>query len=342
VFEDILSHAFRDGTSEIHIQANLPVVLFQGGELYPTEYWPASIDESDALVERLVGESRTRLLRERGWVNCGGTHRAGRFRVSAYRERDVLGARLRLFPKSVLRRGVSLPDRVGEMLVSPNGLLLVAGPTGSGVTTTLAALSQALRKDGRPVLSLEQPVEYDIPDVNQFEVGEEPIGWAEAYLSARASKSQVIAISELKTPDAAEAAIELAERGKLVLAAVPARCALDGLRHLLEGLDEQEHSERAGRLGNVIRGVVACRLVPSASAPRLIHGTLLIDSRTSDLIRERDWSGLEELLAKDEHGESLKRSLFRAVQQRLISWDDALEASPDCSMWYYSESGENH
>jgi twitching motility protein PilT len=329
---EILSAAFARGASAMHIQANLPVVLFVDGELCPSEFGPFPVDVSDDMIRSLLDGVCRGQLEATGSVTCSGCLEGqGSYRLGGYRERGALGARLHLLSDRLLH-GVRLPVVCSSLITASSGLLLVAGPFSSGITTTLAALALLANRSGRSVLSLEDPVEYRLPSASAFlaqlDVHRDNRGWPDALRQARASQAEVVVLSQLRESERWEAALALAEGGKLVLAGLNAIDTTSALRDHLERLERPAAAAFARRLADCLVAVLSPRLVPSFRGRELLHEVLVATPKLRELLAIQHWFNFYSIMQKGQASgmQTLEQAIVTAVTEGAVSVEAAFQA----------------
>ena len=170
--EDLLAATIEYGASDLHIRANMPPELRVHGELQPISEEDLAPEDTYELCKQMCSEHQLAEVERNGGVDFALAHADGtRFRVSVFRERKNWGAVLRMIPSKLLTlEQIGLPDTVKELLFKPRGLILVTGPTGSGKTTTLYACLGQINLPDRKIITVEDPVEYQMSGINQVQV----------------------------------------------------------------------------------------------------------------------------------------------------------------------------
>ena len=265
----VLKAAVLRGASDVHVKAGDVFRARVNGELVPLTKQRLTPQQTRALAAMFAGmspdDSRMDTLRD---LNCSwGVAGVGRFRINVLRQRSSFMIILRVIPFSVpTPEGLGLPAMVTELAESPNGLLLVTGPGGSGKTSTIAAMVHHInRSQHRHVITLEDPIEYLHRDlsgsISQREIGTDTDDVAAGLQAARRQDPNVIVISDLREPVAIDRAIRAAESNCLVLAALTAQDAVGCLVQLIATMRPEEREVGRARLATALRGVIAQRLV---------------------------------------------------------------------------------
>jgi twitching motility protein PilT len=303
----LVTEARRRGATDLHLAANRPVVIRAVGDLVALDPAPRTAAEVEALVLPLLGAARRRQLAERGYVDLaidlpGG----GRLRTNVSRQQGGLKAAFRLAvaaPRSLAELG--LPAALAKVTENHQGLVVIAGPSGHGKTTTLAALVDLLnRSEPIHILTIEDPVEIlyqrHAAVVSQREVGRHSVSFAAALKASLREDPDVIVIGELRDRETVEIALTAAETGHLVLATMSTPSAAKTIDRLVDMFPPDDQSQVRASLGAALRAIVAQRLLPNAqgtgvvAAVELLVGMLAL----SNMIRDNKLFQLPNLMQR--------------------------------------------
>jgi twitching motility protein PilT len=321
--------------SDLHLKVGSPPRIRISGSLVPLQVEPLTA----AALEALVRETMPPDIDE----SFMATHEAdyalavagiGRFRVNAFRSRGSVGCVLRLVgdePRTLADLG--LPDVIRSLALEPRGLVLVTGPTGSGKTTTLAAMVDAVN-ESRPVhiLTIEDPIEVihrdKIASVSQRELGTDTADWAVALRAAMRQDPDVILIGEMRDADTVKAGLSAAETGHFVLSTLHTTDAKETVNRVIDFFPPHEQKQVRLGLAASLRGIVCQRLVPRAdgqgravameiavNTPRLAEAVADPDLTDTipDIVADGGYSGMQTF---DQH-------LVRLVLDGTVSVPDA-------------------
>lgn len=266
----VLKAAVLRGASDVHIKAGDVFRARIEGELVPLTKQRLTPQQTRALAAMFAGLSpedpRLDTLRE---LDCSwGVPGVGRFRINVLRQRSSFMMVLRVIPFSVpTPEGLGLPDVVTHFAEAPSGLVLVAGPGGSGKTSTIAGMVHHInRSQQRHILTLEDPIEYLHRDlsssISQREIGTDTDDLAGGLRAARRQDPNVIVISDLRDPVAVDRAIRAAESDCLVIAAVTSYDAASAVSQLVATMLPEEREVGRSRVADALRAVIAQRLIP--------------------------------------------------------------------------------
>jgi twitching motility protein PilT len=321
--------------SDLHLKVGSPPRIRISGSLVPLQVEPLTA----AAVEALVRETMPADIDE----SFMATHEAdyalavagiGRFRVNAFRSRGSVGCVLRLVgdePRTLADLG--LPDVIRSLALEPRGLVLVTGPTGSGKTTTLAAMVDAVN-ESRPVhiLTIEDPIEVihrdKVASVSQRELGTDTADWGVALRAAMRQDPDVILIGEMRDADTVKAGLSAAETGHFVLSTLHTTDAKETVNRVIDFFPPHEQKQVRLGLAASLRGIVCQRLVPRAdgqgravamevavNTPRLAEAVADPDLTDSipDIVADGGYSGMQTF---DQH-------LLKMVLDGTVSIQDA-------------------
>jgi twitching motility protein PilT len=293
----ILRQSVELGASDIHFKVGQPPILRRDGELRPLEGAPALDDGALASILETVGRRSPEKLQH--------FHSAGdldiayqdsdlpRFRVNAYRQRSATSFAFRVIPKTVPSfEQLNLPAGVKKLAEEHRGLVLVTGATGSGKTTTLAAMIDYMNRNRRQhIITIEDPIEILHPDhgsiVNQREVGLDTESFGQALRRALRQDPDVILIGELRDAETAQTALQAAESGHLVMSTLHTIDAAETVGRMIEFFPPEKQEVIRSILAGVLRGVVSQRLLPKVDGGRVAAVEVMVtNARIADLIRE--------------------------------------------------------
>jgi len=293
----LLARAVDLGASDIHLKLGQPPVLRRDGELGLLEAWAPLSDADLEHVLETVGKrspERLQLFRDLGDLDIA--YQDGdlpRFRVNAYRQRGATSFAFRVIPKTVPSfEQLSLPPGVQKLADEHRGLILVTGATGSGKTTTLAAMIDFMNRNRRQhIITIEDPIEILHPDqgciVNQREIGLDTESFGQALRRALRQDPDVILIGELRDAETAQTALQAAESGHLVLSTLHTIDAAETVGRMIEFFPPEKQEVIRAIMAGVLRGVISQRLLPKEGGGRVAAVEVMVmNARIADLIRE--------------------------------------------------------
>jgi twitching motility protein PilT len=293
----LLRRAVDLGASDIHLKVGLPPILRRDGALSPLEESASLVDrDMESLIE-LVGKrspERLETFKQTGDLDVAYQDDGlPRFRVNAFRQRGHISFAFRVIPKNVPNfEMLGLPAGIRRLADEHRGLVLVTGATGSGKTTTLAAIVDHINRSRQQhIVTIEDPIEILHSDhsciVNQREVGLDTTDFMQALRRALRQDPDVILIGELRDAETAQTALQAAESGHLVLSTLHTVDAAETIGRMVEFFPEGKQQMIRSIMAGVLRGVVSQRLLPRIDGGRIAAvEVMMTNTRIADLIRD--------------------------------------------------------
>jgi twitching motility protein PilT len=324
--ELVLRRAVELGASDIHFKVERPPIVRRDGTLAALE-GEAELDERDLelALEQVCAETPKRLqtFLETGELDSAyAPPGLPRFRVNGFRQRGSISMAFRVIPREVPDfSDLSLPAGVRRLAEEHRGLVLVTGATGSGKTTTLAAMIDHINRSRRQhIVTIEDPIEIVHGDhgciVNQREVGLDTASFAQALRRGLRQDPDVILIGELRDSETAETALNAAESGHLVLSTMHTVDAAETIGRMVEFFPAVKQPLIRSILAGVLRGVVSQRLIPRLDGGRVPAVEVMVgNARIGDLIRENKPDEITNAIAE---GDFFQMQTFSAALIRLV------------------------
>jgi twitching motility protein PilT len=293
----LLRRAVELGASDIHLKVGQPPILRRDGDLNPMEDSPTlDAPALEAILQRVGGRAPEKLqhFEDAGDLDIAYQDEdLPRFRVNAYRQRGDISFAFRVIPKTVPNfEQLNLPAGVRKLAEEHRGLVLVTGATGSGKTTTLAAMIDYMNRNRKQhIITIEDPIEILHPDhnsiVNQREVGLDTESFGQALRRALRQDPDTILIGELRDAETAQTALQAAESGHLVMSTLHTIDAAETVARMIEFFPPEKQEVIRAILAGVLRGVVSQRLLPKVDGGRVAAVEVMVmNARIADLIRE--------------------------------------------------------
>jgi twitching motility protein PilT len=294
----LLRSAVELGATDIHLKVGQPPVLRLDGDLLPMEDQPVMNDDTLATILATIGHrapDKLQLFHQHGDLDIA--YQDGdlpRFRVNAYRQRSAISFAFRVIPKTVPSfEQLNLPVGVQNLAEEHRGLILVTGATGSGKTTTLAAIIDYMNRNRKQhIITIEDPIEILHPDrgciVNQREVGLDTESFGQALRRALRQDPDTILIGELRDAETAQTALQAAESGHLVLSTLHTIDAAETVGRMIEFFPPEKQEVIRSILAGVLRGVISQRLLPKLGGGGRVAAVevMVMNARIEELIRE--------------------------------------------------------
>lgn len=326
-----------EGASDLHLTAgSTPMIRINGG-LRPLGDFPRLEPESlrRTIYSILTQRQRERYEAELEFDFAYALRGQARFRVNLYQQRESIGAVFRLIPaeiKSLDTLGV--PSIVGTFSGMPRGLVLVTGPTGSGKSTTLAAIiDQANQTRADHIMTVEDPIEFLHHHkrclVNQREVGSDTRSFANALKHVLRQDPDIILVGELRDLETISVALTAAETGHLVFATLHTQDAAQTIDRMIDVFPADQHAQVRTQLAGTIQAIVCQTLCKTANGQGRAVATevLVATPAIRNLIREGKTHQIySSMQAGAEHGmHTLDQQLAMLVRTGKITYEVALE-----------------
>ena len=262
----------------------------------------------------------------------------GRFRVNAFHERGNLAASLRLIPNQIKTIAeLGMPPVIQSFADFPRGLVLVTGPTGSGKSTTLAALIDKINNEkAQHIITIEDPIEFTHKSkrsaIVQREVHYDTYSFSAALRSALRQDPDVVLIGEMRDLETISAAITIAETGHLVFATLHTNSASQSIDRMIDVFPPHQQPQIRSQLANIIQGICAQRLVPAIGGGRVVAAEVMVaNPAIRNIIREGKSHQLDTIIQTggDQGMQTMDRTLVKLVQSGVVTYDDAREFAVD-------------
>ena len=338
VLVTLLQATVNSGASDLHLTVGRAPTARRDGTLVCFEN-VKSLENSDTerMVMSLLDDKQKRELHEMYQVDFSfGISGLGRFRANAYNQRNSLALALRVIPFRVRSlEELGAPRSVTTLLNRPYGLVLAVGPTGSGKSTTLAAMIDRINET-KPVhiLTIEDPVEYlhhhKVAMVNQREVGTDAISFEQGLRSALREDPDVVLLGEMRDLESIQIALSLAETGHLVFATLHTNDASQALDRMIDVFPSDKRDQIQTMLAGALQGVLSQRLLPAISGGRVAAYEVLVGTEAvRNLVREGKSRQLRNVVATGgpDGMQTIEMDLARLVTSGLITMEMAQSIS---------------
>ncbi len=339
--QQALHAVVEKGGSDLHIKVPSQPLMRLQGHLTPLEHTEplTPADTERVLREMLTASDRLAEFARDGEIDFSYTVRGlARFRVNAFRQRGSISIACRVVPFSI--RSVDelgLPEVVRRIADEPRGIILVTGTTGSGKSTTLAAMVDHINTTyARNIVTIEDPIEYLHRDkssvVHQREVGFDTNSFAQALRRVLRQDPDVILIGEMRDEETVGTALSAAETGHLVLSTLHTIDAIETVNRIIDFFPPHHHQQVRAMLAGSLRGVISQRLVPTVdNASRVVACEVLtMTGRVRDMIADpNETSKLGEVIAEGSYYgmQTFDQALLKLHAAGKISMDEALKAA---------------
>lgn len=338
--EILLEEIVRKNASDLHLHVGLPPMMRLDGALTPISgYQKLNAEEVETLVFAILDEDQRRiLLKDKEFDFSFAFGDLGRFRVNAFHERGNLAASLRLIPNQIKTIAeLGMPPIIQNFAEFPRGLVLITGPTGSGKSTTLAALVDKINSEkAQHIITIEDPIEFTHKSkrsaVVQREVHYDTYSFTSALRSALRQDPDVVLIGEMRDLETISAAITIAETGHLVFATLHTNSAAQSIDRMIDVFPPHQQPQVRSQLANILQGICAQRLIPAIGGGRVVSAEVLVaNAAVRNIIREGKTHQLDAVIqtGADQGMQTMDRTLVKLVQTGVVTYDSAREYAVD-------------
>ncbi len=338
--ETLLEQCIRRNASDLHLQYGLQPILRIDGALTPITDQKV-LDEEDLrnLIFATLDEDQQKIfLKDKEFDYSFAFGDIARFRVNAFHERGKMAAAFRLIPNHIQSiNDLGMPAVVEKFADYPRGLVLVTGPTGSGKSTTLAALIDKInREKSRHIITIEDPIEFTHKSqrsvIVQREVHYDTFSFAAALRSVLREDPDVVLIGEMRDLETIQAAITIAETGHLVFATLHTNSAAQSIDRMIDVFPSHQQPQVRSQLSNMLMAICSQRLVPAIGGGRVAAAEIMVaNAAVRALIREGKTFQLDTAIQTGaaEGMQTMDRTLAKLVQTGVISYDSARDYAVD-------------
>src|ERR671928_1072025 len=328
------------GGSDLHVTTGTPPLVRVHGTIRPLDgYRPLTSAETKQLAYSVLTDAQKHRFEENLELDFSfGVKGLSRFRANLFNQRGAVGAVFRAIPYEIRTfEALGLPPVVSQLCDRPRGLILVTGPTGSGKSTTLAAMLDKVNRERREhIVTIEDPIEFLHSHksciVNQREVGADTRGFAEALRTALRQDPDVVLVGEMRDLETIESALRIAETGHLTFATLHTNSAASTINRIIDVFPSEQQAQVRAQLSLVLEGILCQSLLPRASGQgRAMALEILIpNSAIRNLIREDKVHQIYSMMqtGQGKHGmQTFNQSLATLYHKRLVSVEVAMQRS---------------
>ena len=331
---ELLEEMVRRDASDLYITVDSPPMFRVEGETFPLGERKYSPEETETMAMSLMSQTQKTYFARRWEMNLAIAYpNLGRFRVNIFRQRGYFGLVMRQI-KVYIRTidDLGLPQIFKTLALVKRGLVLVAGRTGSGKSTTLAAIIDHRNSNATGhIVTIEDPIEFvhshKMSIITQREIGIDTHGYGSALKHTLRQAPDVILIGEIRDVETMEAAVDYAETGHLCLGTIHANNANQAIERVMNFFPAERHLQIYLQLSLNLKAILSQRLIPSVDGTRVAAVEILIDTpRVKDLIHKAQVDLLKEAMAQGtmEGMQSFDQSIFDLYKQGRIHFDNAI------------------
>jgi twitching motility protein PilT len=339
MIEDLMEQLVEMGGSDLHLTAGLPPYFRISGHLQPIGDQALTAEECQRLIFSMLNNTQRKNLEQNWELDCSyGVRGLARFRVNVYKDRGTYAACLRALSSKIPNFDkLGLPDVVREMAEKPRGLILVTGPTGSGKTTTLAAMIDLInRTRAEHILTIEDPIEFVYEPIksliHQRQLGEDTKSFGNALKAALREDPDIVLVGEMRDLETISLAISAAETGHLVFGTLHTSSASQTVDRMIDVFPADKQTQVRVQLSNSLVAVFSQTLVPKKNPKPNEYGRIMaqeimiITPAISNLIREGKTAQIYSAIQTGGKlgMQTLETVLANQYKQNLISFEAAM------------------
>jgi twitching motility protein PilT len=329
-----LGELVRRGGSDLLLVPNAPASIRFEGVVSPIADTPLTGEQIEAAVFPALAAHAREEYQQYGIADSSYRLKgAGRFRINLHRERGRAAATLRALPSSVpLLSELRLPPGVNALAALQRGLVIIGGATGSGKTTTLAALVNEInQREPRHIVTIEDPIEYEHAHhksvIEQVEIGVDAPDFPTALRAAMRQAPDVIVVGEMRDSETARIALSAAETGHLVFTTLHTTDAASTVSRIADSFpQERQHTVRA-EMAMALAAMLTQTLIPKRHGGRVPAAELLIVGYGArQHIRKNALQHLHQeiTITRKQGSFTLEESLAQLVFQQDLLREDAM------------------
>src|ERR671933_792410 len=337
---DLLKKLIEMGGSDLHLTTNSPPQVRVDGALRPLEGFKilTSADTKQLAYSVLTDAQKHRFEEALELDFSFGVRGLSRFRANLFNQRGAVGAVFRAIPYEIRTfEALGLPPIISKLCDKPRGLILVTGPTGSGKSTTLAAMLDKINRERHEhIVTIEDPIEFlhnhKSCIVNQREVGSDTKGFADALRTALRQDPDVVLIGEMRDLETIESALRIAETGHLTFATLHTNSAASTINRIIDVFPSEQQAQVRAQLSLVLEGILCQALLPKADGQgRAMALEILVpNAAIRNLIREDKIHQIYSMMqtGQDKYGmQTFNQALATHYHKRLITLETAMQRS---------------
>jgi twitching motility protein PilT len=332
--KELLEIMVKQNASDLHITVGTPPQIRVDGKLIKTDLDVLAPEDTKKLAYSVMNEKHRLKFEENSELDLSfGVKNLSRFRCNVFMQRGNVAMALRQIPHRVPSfEELGLPQQVVKLADLPRGLILVTGPTGSGKSTTLAALIDKInREQHKHIITVEDPIEYLHAHqnclINQREIHSDTHSFAASLKYALRQDPDVILIGEMRDLETMEAALTISETGHLAFATLHTNSAAEAINRIIDVFPTNQQEQVRVQLSFVIQAVITQNLLPKIGGGRVLSLEILVATPAiRAVIRDDKIHQIYSLIqAGHKYGmKTMNQSLFELYSARKIAYNDAM------------------
>jgi twitching motility protein PilT len=337
--DDLLEQMAASGASDLHLTVGTPPAIRLRGHLERLPgVEPLTPEQTQQLLYRVLSSEQQKQLEIKRQLDFAyAVPGVARFRVNVFFQRESLGAAFRVIPHDIKSlEELGLPPSLHEFTDKPRGLVLVTGPTGSGKSTTLAAIIDEInRTRSDHILTIEDPIEFVHKHkrciVNQREIGPDAVSFSEALRAALRQDPDVILLGEMRDLETISTALTAAETGHLVFGTLHTQSASSTVDRIIDVFPAEQQEQVRIMIAGSLQGVVTQALLPTADGAGRVAALEILfpDDASRNLIRQ---GKVEQIYSIMQTGtqrgmQTMEQALAELVMRHVVTLEIALSRS---------------
>jgi twitching motility protein PilU len=332
---DLLRLMISRNGSDLFLTADFPPAIKVDGRVTKVSPQPLTGQHTMALARAVMNDKQAAEFEKTKECNFAISPQGiGRFRCNAFVQMGHIGLVFRVIPQALPTVDqLGLPKILKDIVMTKRGLVIMVGATGSGKSTSLAAMVDWRNEHSHGhIITIEDPVEFVHPHKNciitQREVGIDTDGWEHALKNTLRQAPDVILMGEIRDRETMEHAVAFAETGHLCMATLHANSSNQALDRIINFFPEERRAQLLMDLSLNLKSIISQRLLPREEGKGRIAAVeiLLNTPLVSDMIFKGEVGEIKELMKRSrELGmQTFDQALFDLYEQRHVSYEDAL------------------
>jgi len=333
-FTDYLKILAKNDGSDLFLSTGAPPCAKFHGQLKPLDKAPIPPGEIAKIAQEIMDPEQREEFEHEFEMNLAiSITKVGRFRINIFKQRNEVSIVARNIQTEIPKfEDLKLPEVLKDVIMTKRGLVLFIGATGSGKSTSLAALIDYRNTNsGGHIITIEDPVEYvhrhKKSIVNQREVGVDTRSWHAALKNTLRQAPDVILIGEIRDRETMEHALAFAETGHLAISTLHANNSNQAIDRIINFFPEERRAQLLMDLSSNLRAFVSQRLIPTVDGKRCAAIEILLGTKTiSEIILRGDFYDIKEVMNKSENlgMRTFDGALFELQQGGRITEEEAL------------------
>ncbi|HMC53978.1 MAG TPA: type IV pilus twitching motility protein PilT [Gemmatimonadaceae bacterium] len=337
----LLEEVIEKGASDLHITAGERPKLRVDGDIVGSkiDYVMQPKDTMQLAYSVLTENQKKRFEMEDELDFSFGIQNLARFRGNCFKQRGCVSMVIRQIPFNIKSfEELKLPKVIADLSDRPRGLILVTGPTGSGKSTTLAAMIDRINKSIKGhIITIEDPIEFIHKHqsciVNQREVGADTKSFGAALKYALRQDPDVVLIGEMRDLETISAGLTIAETGHLAFATLHTNSAAEAINRIIDVFPSHQQSQVRAQLAFSLEGIITQTLLPKAKGRgRAMAAEILVCTPAiRALIRDDKIHQIYSMMqsGKKFGMQTMNDALYQLYMSREVAWEEVIRASSD-------------